>query len=155
MKRLSGKKLHEARQRLQLLEAFGKLEGTKTAENLQKAFEEEAADHVKYSCAAKMASAEGYPEISALFEEAALEELEHATKNLNHLSGVLIGLTARNIQNAIVGETKANKTDYPEMARVAQDEGFAEIAEWFEALAKTEGKHAQWFRDVQRTLGKD
>lgn len=155
MKRLSEKNLQEVRQQLRLLETFGKLEGTKTAENLQKAFEDGAADHVKYLCAAKMASAEGYPEISALFEEAALEELEHATKNLTHLSGVLIGLTARNIQNAVEGETEANKTDYPEMARAAQDEGFADIAEWFEVIAKTRGKHAQWFRDAQRTLGKD
>jgi len=153
MTHLSTKKLQEARSRLRLIEAFGKLEGTKTVENLQEAFADEAQDHVKYMCAAQMASAEGYPDVAALFEEASAEELVHAKKNLQYLSGIRIGLTERNIQDAIKGETKANKIDYPEMARAAEDEGFAEIAEWFEALVKTEGKHAQWFKEALQTLG--
>lgn len=154
MKRLSRQLLEATRQRLQLVEAFGKLEGTKTAENLQEAFTDEALDHTKYLWAAKMASAEGYPEIAAAFEEAAAEELVHAHTNLNYLMGMLVGFTEKNIQSAIEGETKANKTDYPEMAAVAKDEGFEEISEWFSALARTEGEHARWFKEAQSLLRK-
>jgi len=129
------------------------LKGSKTHENLKTAFANEAQANRRYLYFARQADVEGYPEIAGLFRDTAEGEAGHAHGFLDYLrslgdpvSGLPIGTTATNLEAAIAGETFENSTVYPKMAATARDEGFVEIAEWFERLAKAERNHAGRFK---------
>ena len=132
---------------------MSKLNGTKTHQNLKDAFAGESQANRRYLYFAKVADVEGYPEVSGLFKDTADGETGHAHGHLDYLkqvgdpaTGLPIGNTAKNLKAAVAGETHEYETMYPGMAKVAREEGFADIAEWFETLAKAEKSHAGRFQ---------
>ena len=136
-----------------------KLDGTKTHQNLKDAFAGESQANRRYLYFAKVADVEGYPEVAGLFKDTADGETGHAHGHLDFLkqvgdpaTGEPIGNTAKNLRSAVVGETYEYQTMYPGFAKTARDEGFADIAEWFETLAKAEKSHAGRFDKASKEL---
>jgi rubrerythrin len=132
------------------------LKGSKTEENLKAAFAGESQANRRYLYFAAKADVEGYNDVAAVFRSTAEGETGHAHGHLEYLeqvgdpaTGLPIGPTRANLQAAIAGETHEYTDMYPGMAKVARTEGFEEIADWFETLAKAERSHANKF---QRTL---
>ena len=128
------------------------LKGTKTLENLKAAFAGESQANRRYLYFAKQADVEGYPDVAGLFRDTAEGETGHAHGHLDYLklvgdpaTDLPIGDTIENLKAAIAGETHEYTDMYPGMAKVAREEGFAEIADWFETLAKAEKSHAGRF----------
>jgi rubrerythrin len=139
---------------------MAKLEGTKTHVNLKEAFAGESQANRRYLYFAKVADIEGYPDVAGLFKDTADGETGHAHGHLDFLkqvgdpaTGEPIGDTAKNLKSAVAGETYEYQTMYPGFAKTARDEGFAEIAEWFETLAKAEKSHAGRFDRALKELG--
>ncbi|HTM44715.1 MAG TPA: rubrerythrin family protein [Polyangiaceae bacterium] len=139
---------------------MAKLEGTKTHHNLKEAFAGESQANRRYLYFAKVADVEGYPEVAGLFKDTADGETGHAHGHLDFLkqvgdpaTGLPIGNTLKNLKAAAAGETYEYETMYPGMAKTAREEGFAEIAEWFETLAKAEKSHAGRFVKAADQLG--
>jgi len=131
------------------------LKGTKTHKNLLDAFAGESQANRRYLFFAKMAEIEGYTEAAANFKETADGETGHAHGHMDFLktvgdpaTGLPIGDTTLNLMTAIVGETHEYTDMYPGMAKDAQEEGFTEIADWFETLAKAEKSHAGRFQKI-------
>ena len=129
---------------------------SKTAENLKAAFAGESQANRRYLYFAQKADVEGAPDVAAVFRSTAEGETGHAHGHLEYLeevgdpaTGEPMGETEDNLKSAIAGETHEYTDMYPGMARTAREEGFAEIADWFETLAKAEKSHAGKF---QRTL---
>jgi rubrerythrin len=129
------------------------LKGTKTHENLKDAFAGESQANRRYLYFAKQADIEGYPDVAGLFRDTAEGETGHAHGHLDYLKAVgdpatnlPIGETTENLQAAIAGETHEYTDMYPGMAKTAREEGFHEIADWFETLAKAEKSHAGRFQ---------
>lgn len=127
-----------------------KLEGSKTYQNLKAAFAGESQANRMYTAWARKADQEGYPEIANLFRAIAEGETAHALGHMQYLG--MIRTTPENLQAAIEGELYETQTMYPEFAKVARDEGFAEIADWFEALAKAERAHATRYERAKKDL---
>jgi rubrerythrin len=128
------------------------LKGSETEQNLKRAFGSEAQANRRYIYFAKQADIEGYPDVAGLFRDTAEGETGHAHGHLDHLkrlgdpaTGMPIGNTIKNLEAAIAGETNEYTNVYPTMATIAREEGFPEIAEWFETLAKAERQHASRF----------
>ncbi len=135
------------------------LKGSKTHENLKYAFAGESQANRRYLYFAKIADIEGYPEIAGNFRETAEGETGHAHGHLDYLKQVgdpatdlPIGSTEANLRAAVAGETHEYTDMYPGMARTARQEGFAEIADWFETLAKAEKAHAGRFQQLLSSL---
>jgi rubrerythrin len=135
------------------------LKGSKTEQNLKGAFAGESQANRRYLYFAKIADVEGYPEIASNFRETAEGETGHAHGHLDFLktvgdpaTGLPIGDTTDNLKAAIAGETHEYTDMYPGFAKTARDEGFAEIADWFETLAKAEKSHAGRFDKMLKTL---
>ncbi len=129
------------------------LNATKTHENLKAAFAGESQANRRYLYFAKHADIEGYPEIAGLFRDTAEGETGHAHGHLDYLKKVADPATdmpfsdvAEMLQSAVAGETHEYTDMYPAMARTAREEGFPEIADWFETLAKAERSHAGTFQ---------
>ena len=128
------------------------LTGTKTHQNLKDAFAGESQANRRYLYFAKIADVEGYPEIAMNFRETAEGETGHAHGHLDYLrkvgdpaTGLPIGDTSDNLKASVAGETHEYTDMYPGMAKTARDEGFPEVADWFETLAKAEKSHAGRF----------
>ena len=139
---------------------MAKLNGTKTHHNLKEAFAGESQANRRYLYFAKVADIEGYPEVAGLFKDTADGETGHAHGHLDFLkqvgdpaTGLPIGATALNLKAATAGETYEYETMYPGFAKTAREEGFDDIAEWFETLAKAEKSHAGRFSKASQTLG--
>ncbi len=135
------------------------LAGTKTLQNLKDAFAGESQANRRYLYFAKVADVEGYPEVAGNFKETADGETGHAHGHLDYIkqvgdpaTGLPIGNTEKNLKAAIAGETHEYETMYPGMAKSARDEGFDDIAEWFETLAKAEKSHAGRFQKMLDTI---
>ena len=133
------------------------LNSSKTQDNLKAAFAGESQANRRYLYFAQQADVEGFNDVAAVFRSTAEGETGHAHGHLEFLQGgggdpatnMPIGNTTDNLKSAIAGETHEYTDMYPGMARTARDEGFDEIADWFETLAKAEKSHAGKF---QRTL---
>ena len=132
------------------------LSGSKTEENLKAAFAGESQANRRYLYFAQKADVEGYNDVATVFRSTAEGETGHAHGHLELLeevgdpaTGEPIGSTEQNLNAAIQGETHEYTDMYPGMAKTARDEGFDEIADWFETLAKAEKSHAGKF---QKTL---
>jgi rubrerythrin len=132
---------------------MSKLKGTRTQANLKAAFAGESQANRRYLYFAKVADIEGHPEIAGHFRDTAEGETGHAHGHLDYLKQVgdpatdlPIGDTALNLRAAVAGETHEYTDMYPGMAKTARDEGFLEIADWFETLAKAEKAHAGRFQ---------
>ena len=135
------------------------LNGTKTHQNLKDAFAGESQANRRYLYFAQQADIEGLPEIAGNFKETADGETGHAHGHLKYLAqvgdpatGLPIGNSEKNLKAAIAGETHEYETMYPSMAKSAREEGFDDIAEWFETLAKAEKSHAGRFQKMLETL---
>jgi rubrerythrin len=131
------------------------LKGTKTHNNLKAAFAGESQANRRYLYFAKVADVEGYPDIAGNFRDTAEGETGHAHGHLDYLKQVgdpatdlPMGDTSRNLKAAIAGETHEYTDMYPGMARTAREEGFTEVADWFETLAKAEKSHAGRFQSM-------
>lgn len=129
------------------------LKGTKTHENLKIAFAGESQANRRYLYFSKQADVEGYPDVAGLFRDTAEGETGHAHGHLDYLKAVgdpatdlPIGDTQDYLKAAIAGETHEYTDMYPGMAKAAREEGFTEIADWFETLAKAEKSHAGRFQ---------
>ena len=135
------------------------LSGTKTHQNLKDAFAGESQANRRYLYFAQVADIEGLPEIAGNFKETADGETGHAHGHLKYLAqvgdpatGLPIGSSDKNLRAAIKGETHEYESMYPGMAKQAREEGFEEVAEWFETLAKAEKSHAGRFQKMLDTL---
>ncbi|TAJ93704.1 MAG: rubrerythrin [Gammaproteobacteria bacterium] len=136
------------------------LKGSKTEQNLKDAFAGESQANRRYLFFAQKADVEGYNDVSTVFRSTAEGETGHAHGHLAYLeevgdpaTGQPIGTTALNLKAAIAGETHEYSDMYPGMAKTARTEGFGEIAEWFETLAKAERSHANRFQKALDSLG--
>lgn len=136
------------------------LKGSKTHGNLKDAFAGESQANRRYLYFAQKADVEGYNDVAAVFRSTAEGETGHAHGHLEFIAEVgdpatdlPIGETANNLKAAVAGETHEYTDMYPGMAKTAREEGFDEIAEWFETLAKAEKSHAGRFQKALDTLG--
>ena len=138
---------------------MAQLKGSKTHANLKDAFAGESMANRRYLYFAKIADVEGYPEVAGNFRDTAEGETGHAHGHLDYLKAVgdpatdkPFGDTHTNLASAIHGETHEYTDMYPGMAKTARDEGFKEIADWFETLAKAEKSHAGRFQKLLGTI---
>ena len=137
------------------------LNGSKTESNLKDAFSGESQANRRYLYFAQKADIEGYNDVAAVFRSTAEGETGHAHGHLEYLeavgdpaTGLPIGETTQNLSAAVAGETHEYSDMYPGMARTAREEGFEEIADWFETLAKAERSHAGRFQKALDELRK-
>ena len=137
------------------------LKGTKTEGNLKAAFAGESQANRRYLYFANKADVEGQNDVAAVFRSTAEGETGHAHGHLEYLeqvgdpaTGLPFGPTEQNLKAAIAGETHEYTDMYPGMAKSAREEGFAEIADWFETLAKAERSHANRFQKALDTMAK-
>lgn len=139
------------------------ISGTRSHDNLKNAFAGESQANRRYLYFARQADIEGYPDMGGLFRDTSEAETGHAFGHLDFLkevgdpcTGVPIGTTEKNLKSAVEGETYEYTEMYPGFAKTARDEGLAELAEWFETLAKAEKSHAGRFnKGLQAISGKD
>ena len=135
------------------------LKDTKTHENLKAAFAGESQANRRYLYFARRADIEGYPEIGGLFRDTSEAETAHPFGHLDFIAqvgdpntGQPIGDTEKNLKSAVEGETYEYTQMYPGFAKTARDEGFDEVADWFETLAKAEKSHAGRFQKALDTM---
>src|SRR5581483_3951314 len=140
--------------------SMAELKGSKTEANLKEAFAGESQANRRYLYFAQKADVEGYPDVAALFRSVAEGETGHAFGHFDFLAevgdpvtGVAVGPTTDNLKSAIEGETYEYTEMYPGFARTARDEGFDEVAEWLETLARAEKSHAGRFTQGLEQVG--
>ena len=125
------------------------LKDSKTEQNLKDAFAGESQANRRYLYFASKADVEGYNDVASVFRSTAEGETGHAHGHLEYLeetgdpaTGMPIGSTSDNLKASVAGETHEYTDMYPGMAKTAREEGFDEVADWFETLAKAERSHA-------------
>jgi rubrerythrin len=139
------------------------LRGTQTEKNILTAFAGESQARNRYTYFASQAKKDGYVQISAIFEETANQEKEHAKRLFKLLEGGeveiaaafpagVIGTTLENLQEAAAGENYEHTTMYPGFARTAVDEGFKNIAAIFMAIAVAEKQHEKRYKDLAANI---
>jgi rubrerythrin len=135
------------------------LKDTRTNDNLKLAFAAESQANRRYLYYARAADIEGYPDVGGLFRNTSEAETGHAFGHLDLLksagdpaTGLPFGSTRENLRAAVEGETHEYAEMYPGMAKVAREEGFPEVADWFETLAKAERSHAGRFTKALKDL---
>jgi len=135
------------------------LKGSKTEQNLKDAFAGESQANRRYLYFANKADIEGQNDVAALFRSTAEGETGHAHGHLEFLeavgdpaTGLPIGGSRLNLKAAVAGETHEYTDMYPGMAKTARGEGFDEIADWFETLAKAERSHANRYQKALDAL---
>ena len=135
------------------------LKDTQTEQNLKDAFAGESQANRRYLYFAAKADVEGYNDVSAVFRSTAEGETGHAHGHLEYLeqtgdpaTGLPIGSTSDNLRAAVAGETHEYTDMYPGMSKTAREEGFDEIADWFETLAKGERSQANRFQKALDSL---
>lgn len=135
------------------------IKGTKTEQNLLKAFAGESQARMRYTYFASVAEKEGYDYISSLFMETAEQEKEHAKRFFKFLEGGMveitasypagiIGTTEQNLEAAAEGEYEEWHDLYPAFADIAEEEGFPGVAAAFRNIAKVEAEHEDRYRIV-------
>ena len=139
---------------------MAQLKGTKTHQNLKDAFAGESMANRRYLYFAKRADIEGQPDLAGLFRDTAEGETGHAHGHMDYLrvvgdpaTDLPFGETADNLRSAVAGETYEYTNMYPGMAKTAREEGFDDIADWFETLARAERSHAGRFAKGLESLG--
>lgn len=139
------------------------LEGTKTEQNLLKSFAGESQARMRYDYFTKQAKKEGFEQIAAIFAETALNEKEHAKRFFKFLEGRpveitaiypagKIGATSENLKAAAMGENEEWTELYPEFARIADEEGFNEVATNYRMIAKVEKAHEERYSKLLTNL---
>ena len=140
-----------------------KLKGSRTEKNLLTAFAGESQARNRYSYYASKAKKEGYVQISAIFEETANQEKEHAKRLFKFLTGGevevtagfpagVIGPTAENLAEAAAGEDHETTTMYPEFTAIAKEEGFGEIAAVLKSIAVAEKRHRDRYLALKKNI---
>ncbi len=136
------------------------LKGSKTEKHLKDAFAGESQANRRYLYFANKADIEGHADVASLFRSTAEGETGHAHGHLEYLeqcgdpaTGLPFGSTVNNLKSAVAGETHEYTDMYPGMAKDARAEGFDEIADWFETLAKAERSHANRYQRALTELG--
>ncbi len=139
------------------------LKGTRTEQNLLKAFAGESQARMRYDYFSKQAKKEGLEQISAIFNETALNEKEHAKRFFKFLEGGMveitaaypagkIGTTEENLQAAAAGENEEWSELYPAFATIAAEEGFNEVATAFRMIARVEKSHEARYRKLYQNI---
>ena len=135
------------------------LQSSQTVQNLKDAFAGESQANRRYLYFAAKADVEGENDVAAVLRSTAEGETGHAHGHLEYLeevgdpaTGLPMGDTRKNLLASIEGETHEYTDMYPGMAKTARDEGFEEIADWFETLAKAERSHANRFQKALDAL---
>lgn len=139
------------------------IKGTKTEQNLLKAFAGESQARNRYSIYASKAKKDGYEQIAAIFLETAANEYEHASLFYKKLEGGAVQITAdypagdlgttlENLEYAANGEHDEATSIYPEFAKVAREEGFDDIAELFERISTIEARHEARYRKLYENV---
>ncbi|WP_456325102.1 rubrerythrin [Desulfonauticus submarinus] len=139
------------------------IKGTQTEKNLLTAFAGESQARNRYTYFASKAKKEGYVQISKIFEETANQEKEHAKRLFKFLEGGVvevkasfpagvIGSTLENLKAAAEGEKEEYEHMYPEFAKIADKEGFPEIAAVFRAIAIAEQQHEKRYKELAANL---
>ncbi len=139
------------------------LKGSRTEQNLLKSFAGESQARMRYDYFSKQAKKEGLEQISAIFAETALNEKEHAKRFFKFLEGGpveitatypagVIGTTLQNLKAAAEGENEEWTELYPEFARIAEEEGFKEIATAYRMIAKVEKAHEERYSTLYNNL---
>lgn len=139
------------------------IKGSKTEQNLLKAFAGESQARNRYTYFASVAKKEGLEQISAMFTETALNEQEHAKRFFKFLEGGMVEITAMypagvigttldNLKAAADGENEEWTILYPEFAKIAEEEGFKEVAMAFKMIAKVEKAHEDRYRKLYDNL---
>ena len=139
------------------------IKGTKTEQNLLKAFAGESQARNRYTFFASQARKDGFEQIAAFFEETAAQEKEHAKLFFKFLEGGIveitasfpagiIGTTAENLLAGAVGEHEEWDLLYPEFARVAEEEGFEKIALAFKLVSTVEKRHEERYRKLLQNI---
>lgn len=135
------------------------LRGSQTEANLKAALLGESQANRRYLYFAQRADVEGHADVAALFRAVADGETGHAFGHFGFLeqsgdpvTGVPIGSTVQNVRSSLAGEVRSADEMYPGLARTARQEGFEEIADWFETLARAEKSHAERFARLLATL---
>ena len=142
------------------------LKGTQTEKNILTAFAGESQARNRYTYFASQAKKDGFVQISAIFEETANQEKEHAKRLFKLLEGGeaqvaasfpagVIGTTLENLYEAAAGENYEHTTMYPEFAQKAEEEDFNEIAEIFMAIAVAEKQHEKRYKDLAANIETD
>ena len=139
------------------------LKGSQTEKNLLAAFAGESQARNRYNYFASQAKKEGYEQIAAIFEETANQEKEHAKREFKFLEGGeleitaafpagVIGTTVENLKEAAAGEHYETTEMYPGFAKVADKEGFSEIAEVFRSIAIAEKRHEERYLALAKNI---
>ena len=141
------------------------LKGTKTEKNLLTAFAGESQARTRYTFFASAAKSEGYEQIAAIFLETADNEKEHAKRFFNFLEGGeveitatfpagVVGKTSENLKASAMGENEEYTIAYPNFAKIAEEEGFPEVATAFKLIAKVEEEHEKRYLKLLENLEK-
>lgn len=139
------------------------LKGSETEKNILKAFAGESQARNRYSYFAKVAQKEGYVQIAGIFEETAEQERTHAKRLFKLLEGGeveitaafpagVIGSTLENLKAAAAGEHYENSSMYPEFAKIAEKEGFNDVAFIFKAIAVAESQHEKRYQALAANI---
>ena len=142
------------------------IKGTKTEQNLLKAFAGESQAKNRYEFFAKVAKKEGYEQIAAIFQETANQEKEHAKRFFKFLEGGMveitaaypagiIGTTPENLKEAAEGENEEWNELYTEFAEIAKEEGFPQVATAFKMIAKVEAEHEKRYLKLLQNISED
>lgn len=145
---------------------MGSVKGTETEKNLLKSFAGESQARTRYTYFAAAAKKEGFVQIAEFFEETANQEKEHAKRFFKFLEGGdleitacfpagKIGTTAENLKAAAMGENEEHTELYPAFAKVAQEEGFLEIAAAWNCISVAEKQHEKRYLDLLANIEKD
>lgn len=139
------------------------IKGTRTEQNLLKAFAGESQACNRYEFFAHVAKEEGYNQIASIFQKTADQEKQHAKRFFSFLEGGdteitatypagKVGTTAENLKAAAMGENEEWTLLYPEFARIAMEEGFLQVATAFKAIAKVEAEHEKRYMKLLKNL---
>jgi len=142
---------------------MSKLKGSQTEKNLLTAFAGESQARNRYTYFASQAKKEGYVQMSAIFEETANQEKEHAKRLFKFLEGGeveisaafpagVIGTTLENLKAAAAGENYEHTEMYPDFAKTAEEEGFGEIASAFSSIAVAEKQHEKRYNALAANI---
>lgn len=142
------------------------IKGSKTEQNLLKAFAGESQARNRYEMFAKQARKEGYVQIAEIFQETANQEKEHAKRFFRFLEGGMVeitaaypagvvGSTAENLKAAAEGENEEWTDLYPAFAEIAKEEGFKEVAVAFKMIAKVEAHHEKRYLKLLQNISED
>jgi rubrerythrin len=142
------------------------LKGTRTEQNLLKAFAGESQARNRYDMFAKQARKDGYQQIADIFEETALQEQQHAKRFFSFLEGGvveitasypagIVGTTSENLKAAAEGENEEWTDLYPAFAEIAKEEGFPKIASAFNIIAKVEAEHERRYLKLLQNISED